>query len=73
MSIIPKSHSQCNCVITYCDPWHGLMQKNIFSKVSLSSEVHLGIFVKCAAIIPGHKPQQQGLRSTDFEDRKDIS
>lgn len=49
------------------------MQKNISFKDTLCSEVHLGIFVKCAVIICGHKPQQQGLRSTDSEDRKDIS
>lgn len=50
-----------------------MQKKNISFKDSLYSEVHLGIFVKCAAIIPGHESQLQGLRSTNFEHKKDIS
>lgn len=46
-------------------------KENTSFKDTLCSEVHLGSFVKCAIIVRGHK--QQGLGSTDSEDRKDIS
>lgn len=74
ISNVSKKHLQCNCVIMYWDPWHGHMQKkNASFKDIFCSEVHFRIFVKCAAVIPGHKPQQPSLRSTDSQDRKDIS